>query len=284
MQDEAHASAFGHGVRYQVGIVDESGLQNSGRQAGFGAAAVTASGGAGAQFLRASVGQNLPFIQYIHKIAAFCLVHVGRADQYAEPFTAHKIEQHRPQFLTGKRVDTYGRLVQQEQLGGTDKGTGQPQLLFHAAGESARLSVPEFVQIRHVQQIGQTFFSILPGKAVQIGVKFQIFKYGQIFVQAETLGHVADARLNLCGIAGRVHPEDAQRAAVGAEEAADHAHEGGFSRAVRPHQCDQGPGGDEQIHSLQRDYGLTGMPDAETFAQSPGFHSGCRGHGVYLLF
>ena len=41
---------------------------------------------------------------------------------------------------------------------------------------------------------------------------------------------------------------------------------------------------DEQIHSLQRDDGLTGMPDAETFAQSPGFHSGCGGHGVYLLF
>src|SRR5882672_10587176 len=70
--------------------------------------------------------------------------------------------------------------------------------------------------------------------AVQPGVEAQVLVHGEVLVQAEALGHVADALLDPLRLGGEVVAHHRPAAAAGVEDPAQHADGGRLAGAVRP--------------------------------------------------
>jgi hypothetical protein len=71
-------------------------------------------------------------------------------------------------------------------------------------------------------------------EAVKPRDEFEILAHGQVLIQAETLGHVADLALDLVGVLQDVVAEAGALAAVGRQQAAEDADGRGLARTVRP--------------------------------------------------
>ena len=100
-----------------------------------------------------------------------------------------------PETLAGERVHAGGGFIQNQQIGAVDKGTAQPQLLFHTAGQLAGGTVPERQQPGSFKQPVNL---ILPGGASQtkqIGEEGDVLVHRQRMVEitAQSLGHIGNA-------------------------------------------------------------------------------------------
>ena len=66
------------------------------------------------------------------------LVHVGGRDDDAHAGTpSSNVADQFPELPAGKRIDTRGGLVKDEEVGIVDQGAAQAELLLHAAGKLA---------------------------------------------------------------------------------------------------------------------------------------------------
>ena len=135
--------------------------------------------------------QDAPRVHQANVVAELGLVQVGRAphDGHATP---GQFAYHAPQLAPGDGIHAHAGLVQKQHLGRPQEAAGQPQLLFHAAGELARQTVRETGQIREGQHLGEAFLTRLPHDIAEIGVEVQVLLDAQVFVEAEFLRHVAD--------------------------------------------------------------------------------------------
>ena len=69
-------------------------------------------------------------------------------------------------------------------------------------------------------------------QAVEPRDEFQVLAHRQVLIQAEALRHVADLALDLVGVAADVVAEAGALAAIGRQQAAEHADGGGLAGAV----------------------------------------------------
>ena len=76
-------------------------------------------------------------------------------------------------------------------------------------------------------------------EAVGGGVEGQVFLDGEVFVEAELLGHVADVLLDVGGVFADVHAEDGGVAGGEGDEAAEGADDGGFAGAVGAEEAEE---------------------------------------------
>ena len=127
-------------------------------------------------------------------------------------------------------INPGGRLVQQEKAGLVQRGGSQRQALFPATGEVGRqLPGPRreivFLQclINHFPRLGQ---------GVQARHEAQVLAHGEIAIERETLGHIADPRLDLAALADDVEAERRTAAAIRLQQAAHHADGRGLARPV----------------------------------------------------
>ena len=102
--------------------------------------------------------------------------------------------------------------------------------MLHAAGEFSRESPRERRQVGHGQEMGEA----LPAQgfvdAVEIRIEVHVLRHGEIFVEAEFLGHIAELRLKRRRVLDRVAAEDGECPGGGRHQAAEKAHEGRLPR------------------------------------------------------
>src|SRR5690606_5992148 len=109
---------------------------------------------------------------------------------------------------TADRIYAGGRLVEKQKAWFMKCGAGQGNPLLEASRQrSGQLSAP----------LDQTVFSQGPSdarpacrsrKPIHPSVEFEVLFYRQVFVQAEALGHVADALLDAFRFAYDIEPHD----------------------------------------------------------------------------
>ena len=227
------------------------------------------------------VHEQAPFIHDEGSVAVGGFVHVGGADQHSHAFLPGELLQDVPQFPAGERVHAHGGLVQQDEGRGGDQGAAQAQLLFHAAGELARQARGEAFQIGHGEQAAEAFFPVLAVDAVHAGVKLHVFLHGEILVKPEFLRHVAYGGLDGPAFFHGVQVQHGDGAAVRFHQSRDEADEGGFSRAVRPQQSHDFPGGEAEGNAVYRREGNAGGV-RKHFADVPAVNQGLgvRSHGL----
>ena len=192
-----------------------------------------------AQGIGRALGQNLAPVHDEDLRAALGLVHVGGADDHAQPLVVDQLLHDAPEIAARERVDANAGFVQQQQVGGADQRAGEAQFLLHAARELACGPVGKARHVGHFEHAGEAVAARVHRHAVQVGVEVEVFLHAQVFVETEALGHVADPVLHLLGVAGDVDAQHAERAAIRCHQPGEHAHQGRLASAVRPDQRGQ---------------------------------------------
>jgi hypothetical protein len=72
---------------------------------------------------------------------------------------------------------------------------------------------------------------------LKIGEQIHVLRHGQVLVQAEFLGHVADASLNLDALHHAVHLKDGDGPGRGNQQAGGCSDQRGFAGAVGTHKA-----------------------------------------------
>ena len=143
-------------------------------------------------------------VHQAHPVAALRLIQISGGDQDRDS-VLDQLVQDGPEIAARDRIDAVGRLVQEQDFRPVQQGTHEAQLLLHAAGKLAGLAIAERLHAGHAQQFRQQAAALGDGDAEQVGVELHVFVDGQIDIEAEALGHVADGVLDGLGIAGPRH-------------------------------------------------------------------------------
>src|SRR5204863_3586574 len=125
------------------------------------------------------------------------------------------------------------RLVQEEERGLLDDGAAEGEPLLPSAGEVPGELAGATLEAGHRDELVDTGSQSVPGNAVDAGVELEVLTDGQIFVEGESLAHVADALLDPLPLSGDVHAEHAALAAGGLQDAAQHPNRRALPRPVR---------------------------------------------------
>ncbi len=175
--------------------------------------------------------QQLPFVEQQHVAALLGFIKIGGTPEDQHPF-ARQLVHHLPQLAAGNRIHADAGFIQQQHFRFAHQGTGQAQLLLHPAGELARQPVGKGAEGGKLQQPGKGFLPRLTHHAAQIGIQGQVLHYGQIFVQAELLRHIAQRGVQSAIVVNGIETQHAGAARVGLEQSGKHAHQRGFTRPV----------------------------------------------------
>jgi len=138
-------------------------------------------------------------VNQTHAFAAFRLIEVAGGKKYGNLFFQQLVE-YSPEVSPGHGVHTIGWLVEEENLRGVDECAGEAQLLLHSAGE---VSGKTFLKGRQPAELKEAFDPrgpLLRWNTIDVGIEVDVFDNGEVFVEAESLGHVSDAFLKCFGL------------------------------------------------------------------------------------
>ena len=149
------------------------------------------------------------------------------------------------------RVDAHGRLVEDQQRGLVEQADADVEAALHAAREARRCGrLARSARPITASTSSTRRSSSLPPEPLEAAEEAQVLAGGQVRVDGQVLGHVADGGLGV----GRA---DVDRlaghddlAAVAPEQAADHRDGGGLAGAVGPEQAVGLAGGDLEADAV----------------------------------
>ena len=98
-----------------------------------------------------AAGQQLAAMDQCQAMASLGLVEIGGGDEDRHLLLLKLIE-NPPEIPPRHRINAVGRLVEEEYLGCVDQRAGQPEFLFHAAGQVARQAATKRRQIAEGQE------------------------------------------------------------------------------------------------------------------------------------
>ena len=122
-----------------------------------------------------------------------------------------------------------------------DDGRGQGQALLQAQGQGAGQVVAALLQVHQAQDLGDPLPEPVGGQAVDPAEEVQVFLGGQVLIEGEALGHVADVLFDPVVFPDDVEAAHPALAAGGQQQAVQHADGGGFARAVGPQKAEDLP-------------------------------------------
>ena len=176
------------------------------------------------------------------------LFHVGRRNQHAHagPAGAYSVDQF-PELAPRERIDSGGRLVEDQQVGVVDQRAAQTELLLHPARELHRGTIPEGSEAGGLQQGFDADAAFGAALAEQAGEEFDVLPHRQrrVEVLAQTLGHIGDSRLD-AGAKARladITAKDLDSATLDPAYPGDQRQHAGFADPVRTDEADHHPGG-----------------------------------------
>lgn len=142
-----------------------------------------------------------------------------------------------PQLTARQGVDPYGGFIEKQHVGRLHQRAGEAQLLLHTARKPASQPVHEGGQPRQAHEMRPATLTRFVRHALQVGVEGEILGHGEVFVQAETLRHVADARLDGERVTHSIMTEHGHLALVRDQQPGGDAQERGLASAIRPHEA-----------------------------------------------
>ena len=147
-------------------------------------------------------------------------------------------------------VDAHGRLVEHQQAGVVEQADADVEPALHAAREAVGAVAGPVGQVDDCQHLVHAPVELLAPEPLEAPEEAQVLAGGQVRVDGQVLGHVADGGLGV----GRpdVHRPAGHDdlAAVAPEQAADHRDGGGLAGAVGPEQAVGLAGGDLEADAV----------------------------------
>ena len=170
-------------------------------------------------------------------VASLCFIEIGSGDEYCNVFAEQRIE-NTPEIAAGDRINAVRRFVEKNHLRCVYQGTYQSQLLLHSAGELSRKPFTERAHARGIKQAGCAPLPVSSGHAENTGVKTNILIHGQIFIETEALGHIADMMFDPLGVAAHIKAGNCCPPGTWCEHTGKHAQRSCFACAVGSNQTE----------------------------------------------
>src|ERR1700677_4146856 len=162
----------------------------------------------------------------------FCFVHVVRSDDLGHALALEAVET-LPQQMSRLRVETRGRLVQDQKFGTVHQGTRNSETTFHTAREIVDLVVPALSELGEVEQLRRSFAEQCARKVEVPPIHFQVLTNAEFEFERVFLWHDAEATSYLGAVRTRVKAEDGEGARRRLRNRGDHAHGARLAGTVR---------------------------------------------------
>ena len=157
-----------------------------------------------------------------------------------------------PQDVAGLRVETGGRLVEEQQLGVVDQRAGDRHPPLHPARQRVDLARGPFRELHEVEQLGRAALALGPREVEVAAVDDQVLGDGQLVVELVGLRHDAEAGPDLAAVRGGLEAEHPQRPGGRRRRAADHPHRRGLAGPVRPEEPERLAAVDLDVDAVDR--------------------------------
>ncbi len=213
--------------------------------------------------VRASRGDDPPLVDHHNPPAVARLVHIVRRDEDGDPLPGDPADE-APEVAPGDRIDAGGRLVEKEDPRAVEEGAAEGEALAPSRRDILGETVARLRQAGHVEDPGDPFRPFLLRHAVHPEVEAEVFEGGQILVEGELLGHVADGVLHLFRLRDDVVARDLCLPRRGGEDPAEHPDRRRFPGAVRPEKAEDLAGTNrkgDSIHGGERPETFFKLPD-----------------------
>ncbi len=181
------------------------------------------------------------------------------------PFARHLVDEG-PETPARNGIDAARGFIEEDHARSVEDRAGESQPLFPAPGQRLGDEIFLALQARGLNRPRLALAHRRAGEAVDPAEETQILNDGQIVIETEALGHVADPVLQGLGVLRDVDAEDARASGGGSEETAQHADGRGLARAVRAEKAEHLalPHGERQVvHGRERAEPLDQMIDLD---------------------
>src|SRR5258705_5877668 len=210
-------------------------------------------------------------------VAAFRLVHVMGADQDGEPALAQMMDL-LPEFAAGQWIDARRRLVEQQQPGLVEHASREREALLPTAGKLAGELILTVLKPEPCERSIDLLLALR--HLVDAGDEFQIFADGEIFPEAEALGHVTDRALDVLRIADDIVAEARAASGIGFQEPAEHADGGCLAAAVRSQEAPDLAFRHGDVDSVDGDFAPEALGEALNVNGKPAHGAGAGAAGT----
>src|SRR6185436_20942474 len=134
-------------------------------------------------------------------------------------------------------IDAGGGLVEEEHARLVHDGRAERDALLPAAGQAARDLLVPALEPRERQHPADLLLALAVRNSVDAGEELEVLPHGQVVVEGEPLGHVADALADVLRAEVAALARQPDLAAAGIEQAAQHLDGGRLAGAVRAEQA-----------------------------------------------
>ena len=156
------------------------------------------------------------------------------------------------------RVETAGRLVEDEHLGPRQQRHGEPRALTQPAREIPHEVAPSIRQAYLLQRLVDARRALSPGDRVEARLELEHLDDAVLAIQRDAFGQVADAPADLERVAQDVEAGDAHRAGTRRQVPGEDPHRGRLAGAVGPEETDDLPLRDLEGNVVERAQGAEG--------------------------
>src|SRR4029079_8712529 len=150
----------------------------------------------------------------------------------------------------GLRVETDGRLVEEQHPRGVQQPTRDLEAPGHPAregGDAARAPIP---QLHHLEDVLEALLGRVARHAVQLRVEPEVLLRREVLVERRVLEDQADVPADVGRAAHDVEPGDRRAAAGRPEQRAQDVDGGRLAGAVRPEEPERLSGSDLERHAV----------------------------------
>ena len=146
-----------------------------------------------------------------------------------------------PELPPGHRIDPRGGFIEEQQRRLVEQGAGEGQALAQAKGQGFRLLAEPGAEGERLHHGVDARLLLATEQAVDAGEERQVLGHGELLVEGELLGHVAEVLTRRRGAAGQIDAGHQRLSAARAQQAALHLEGGGLARAVGAEQAEDLP-------------------------------------------
>jgi hypothetical protein len=208
----------------------------------------------GLQLGRGAFGDLLPAVDHRDQVGqAVGLLEVLGREQHRRA-VGHELLDHHPEVVAAGRVESGGRLVEEEHRRAVHEGGAEVEPSPHAPGVGAgrtigRVGQPELLE----ELVGPGHVDRLREMG-QLTDQPQVLLAGQVLVDRRVLAGQPDALADGLRVASHVDAQHRGQAGIRAEDRGEDAHGGGLAGAVRAEQAEDGAPLDLEVDPVEGDH------------------------------
>jgi hypothetical protein len=204
------------------------------------------------QLIRCALGDHLAAIDHGDPVGEpVGLVEVLRGEEHGGAVGNESLDG-RPQVQATARVETGGRLVQEQHRRSRHERGCQVETTPHAAGVALGHAIAGLREVEALEQLAGAAARRAPAQAVQAADHHEVLDTREVVVDRRVLPGQADLRPQPRGVLHHVEARHASAARVRVQQRGEHAYGGGLAGAVGSEHGEHGAGRGLEVDPRER--------------------------------